>query len=192
MNLCLKQWGWVGASLGVFAERGKLAFPWFQGWLLAFVLALMAGCVFIPTPEHGLLSGRGAINEEDMVLLEVGQTTREQVLLRFGEPAAILDDERTLIYYWRVLRGYIVALASVGMNVWPIGKDYLFLMEFDDKGILKRFERTSLGLMESVAERVDQWTPLGSVKLSDIERTEESAISDTRGRFVINPAPKPD
>ena len=53
-------------------------------WLLPLLGLLVAGCV--PTVEHGLLAGRAEITKQDIRSLKVGNTTREDVLLRFGEP----------------------------------------------------------------------------------------------------------
>lgn len=49
------------------------------------------GCVIIPTPEHGLLEGRGKIEATDLAFLKKAETERQEVLLRFGEPDLILD-----------------------------------------------------------------------------------------------------
>ena len=73
--------------------------------LACIVLAAFAGCVVIPMPEHALLEGRGEIDESDIAFLEEGKTTREDVLLRFGEPDVVLRDQRILAYHWEVSKG---------------------------------------------------------------------------------------
>lgn len=154
------------------------------------VLALAyvsSGCVLLLTPEHGLRSGRGVISEGDLAFLEEGQTTREQVLLRFGAPAATLNGERVLLYHWQVVRGYLAwflacdrpcgAPPTAGARRIP--KDYLILLEFNDDGRLKRFERTSPRWFESVEKHVDRWMPPDSVKLAP----------STRGFFLVDYVP---
>lgn len=168
------------------------------GVSLALVSVALQGCVIlpVPTPEHGLLSGRGEITEADVAFLEAGKTTREELLLRFGEPSTSLNDERILVYHWQAVRGYVlVAVGGRGggdADAWPVPKDYLVLVEFDEHGRLRRSERTAAGLFESTAERVDKWTPPGSVKLGDVRRAAGPGRTAARGRFVIDPVPGPD
>lgn len=131
--------------------------------LFTLVAVALQGCVVlpIPTPEQGLIAGHGEITEVDAVGLEVGKTTREEVLLRFGEPSATLQDDRVFLYHWATARGVwfmIILYAPPPPGpVAPIPKDYLLLLEFDDSGRLRRFERTSLGFFESGPEHVDKW-----------------------------------
>lgn len=116
---------------------GNLAIPF-----LALASLSFHGCVIIPTPEHGLASGRGQITEADTGSLEVGKTTREEVLLRFGEPSASLDDEKIFIYDWSVIIGYWGAAAYVAVGGGNFTKRYQVTLEFDERGRLERHERT--------------------------------------------------
>lgn len=95
-------------------------------------LGVLTGCVVIPTPEHTLLEGRGKIEEADMAFLERAKTTREDVLLRFGEPDLILNQDRILVYHWAVSHGYWFVGAYYTGAGGPIPKDYLFMLEFDE------------------------------------------------------------
>ena len=117
-------------------------------------LALVSanGCMIIPTPESGLLAGRGKIEEADIAFLKVGVTTRENVLLRFGEPDAVLHDQRILAYYWAVSVGYIIVYNAGG----EIPKYYLFILEFDDAGLLKQAEISASG-WDTIEARLNKW-----------------------------------
>ena len=151
--------------------------PGWQLWkcLIRYCLPFLAGifligsvgCAMFPTPEHGLLKGRGKIDESDIAFLTVGKTTREDVLLRFGEPDLVLHDQHILIYRWSVIQGYMY-LVYYGAAGGPIPRDYLFMLEFDGEGRLKRFER--YGDYASVEKAIDKWTPSDSEKLYEIER----------------------
>ena len=81
-------------------------------FLTVIFLIGLVGCAIFPTPEHDLLEGRGKIDESDIAFLTVGKTTREDVLLRFGEPDLVLYDQRILIYRWSVIQGYIFAIGG--------------------------------------------------------------------------------
>jgi hypothetical protein len=138
--------------------------------LACIVLAAFAGCIVIPTPEHGLLKGRGKIDESDIAFLEEGKTTREDVLLRFGEPDVVMGDQRILVYHWEVSKGYWLLVAggpygAGGVAGGDIPKNYLFMLEFDEEGRLKRFERSG-SLWSKAQYRLDKWTPPDSEKLN--------------------------
>ena len=149
--------------------------------LACIVVAAFAGCIVIPTPEHGLLKGRGEIDESDIVFLEKGKTTREDVLLRFGEPDMVLDDQRILVYHWEVSKGIWLLVAAGpygagGVAGGDIPKNYLFMLEFDEEGRLKRYERSG-SLWSKAQYRLDKWTPSDSEKL-------------LRKIIMIDPTPK--
>jgi len=143
----------------------KRCFP----FLASFFLVALVGCVVIPTQEH-LIEGRGKIDESDIAFLTVSKTTREDVLLRFGEPDLILNDQRIMIYHWIVSHGYWLTGGGYSAVGGPISNDYLFMLEFDEEDRLKRFERSGRGVIEAMwfptLGRIDNWTPLGSKELS--------------------------
>ena len=103
---------------------------------------LPASCIIIPTPEHGLLEGRGEIDDSDIQFLKEGKTSEEEVLLKFGEPDLILSDQRTFVYHWQVAHGYWLAGGGYSGAGGPIPKDYFFMLEFDENGRLKHFEKS--------------------------------------------------
>jgi hypothetical protein len=107
--------------------------------LASLALCLAAGCMIIPMPEHGILAGRGKIDAAERNSISTGATSREDVLLRFGEPDAVIDDERIFVYYWVVSIGKFMIGGGYGpATVDEIPKYYLFTLEFDEKGRLKR------------------------------------------------------
>jgi len=131
--------------------------------LACIVLATFPGCVIIPTPEHDLLAGRGEIDESDIAFLEVGKTTREEVLLRFGEPDMVLDEECILAYYWMVSHGYWFVGGYYSGTGGVIPKNYLFILEFNEEGRLNRFERSG-SIFSAAQTRLEKWTPRGAEK----------------------------
>lgn len=133
--------------------------------LASIILIVFAGCAIIPTPEHSLIEGRGKINKSDIAFLTVSKTTKEDVLLRFGEPDMVLHDQRVLIYHWKVIHGYwIVAAPCPGCgNLGPILKNYSVMLEFDEQGHLKRFKRSG-SIWSDTLDRVGKWTSSESNK----------------------------
>ena len=138
--------------------------------------SMLAGCMVIPTPEHGLLQGRGKIEPTDTAFLQEAETTREEVVLRFGEPDMVLDHDRILIYHWAVSHGYWFAGGYYTAAGGPIPKEYLLMIEFDDQGLLKRFESTG-SIWTSAQSRIEQCAP------ADIQVS-------TREVILIDPAPE--
>jgi hypothetical protein len=118
--------------------------------LVSLVLLALAGCLAIPTPEHSLKAGHGQIKRKDLAPLKVGVTTREDVLLRFGEPDAITPDECIMAYWWRVISGYFCVGAPYGGGAaGPYCKDYILMFEFDPQSRLTRFTHSGSFTVES-------------------------------------------
>ncbi|NWJ40931.1 MAG: hypothetical protein HXX12_08160 [Geothrix sp.] len=72
-------------------------------------LSLSLGCVIWPFPTGSLLAGRGRITRDYAAPLQVGVTTREDALLRLGEPDEVLEGGKVLIYRWTEVRGFFAA-----------------------------------------------------------------------------------
>ena len=122
----------------LFYKPGRQLWRYLILRCLLFVCAVVVLASCIVTPEHGLLEGRGEIDDSDILLLEEGKSTSEEVLLKFGEPDLILHDQRTLVYHWQVVRGYKHGGYT---GAYTLSKDYLFILEFDGEGRLKRVEK---------------------------------------------------
>ena len=74
--------------------------------LLALTGLGLSGCIIIPTPSHG---GVGVIAKETIESFEPGKTTRADILLRLGEPAERLEEDRFFVYQWKRIHGYFFA-----------------------------------------------------------------------------------
>jgi len=64
-----------------------------------------SGCIIIPTPSHG---GVGLITKETIESIEPGKTTRADILLRLGDPAERLEEDRLFKYTWKEIQSYMV------------------------------------------------------------------------------------
>lgn len=69
-----------------------------------------------------------------------GYTSKEEVLLRLGEPDKVWADEKKFLYLWRVVgsKVYIWVFDQAGMEHIP--KTFLYFIEFDENNIIKRQE----------------------------------------------------
>lgn len=117
---------------------------------------LCVGCMIIPIPtrEHtpAEYCTRGEIEAEAFDFVRVGSTSREEVLLKLGEPDAVREDERRFLYRWVTVHGYLAwGTYGGGGDVAPIGvKRFDLLIEFDDQGVVKR-----LGDIKTWAENME-------------------------------------
>ena len=103
----------------------------------------LSACVIIPIPSdrHELQRGRGVITKTEMASLEIGKTTREEVLLRFGEPRGHFRDGKRFEYAWSVKVGYFAGVSEAAAGAGPVIRDYWVSLEFDEHGFLKSKER---------------------------------------------------
>ena len=107
---------------------------------LAVLLLLLAGCLLIPIPEHGdEHSLREPIKESSLQFMNVGSTTREEVLLNLGDPDLFSVG---FVYRWMTEYSFILILIGTGVgggraDVYSV---YELVIEFDDNGIVKHYE----------------------------------------------------
>ena len=103
--------------------------------LLALTGLGLSGCIIIPTPSHG---GVGVITKETIESFEAGKTTRADILLRLGDPAERLEEDRFFVYQWKRIHGYFFAgggysgIAAVLLATHSLG------IEFTPDNRLKR------------------------------------------------------
>lgn len=106
------------------------------------LLVLFIGCIILPTTEYVDRQGvktRSVITKESLEFIHLGNTTKEKVLLRLGEPDLVWKKEKIFLYRWVVAKG-IIAYASPGPGTPVFFKECLLLIEFDEKDIVKRYE----------------------------------------------------
>jgi outer membrane protein assembly factor BamE (lipoprotein component of BamABCDE complex) len=103
-----------------------------------FVLSLMLSSLFVlsgcsyKTIKHGT-----EITDDQVSTIVNGQTTKEDVIMRFGEPTRTMDNEKTFFYTWtRGSKGHIMNLGS--------GKAHskTLAIVFDDTNIVRNHNVT--------------------------------------------------
>lgn len=105
-----------------------------------FLLMLFSSaCIVIPTPEHRL-GGRVPCDEEKTAFLVKDTTSKEEVLLKLGEPDLVLSRERIFVYRWEMVAAYFAVGAYGGGAVGPIQRTHFLIIEFNDKNIVSRHE----------------------------------------------------
>ena len=124
--------------------------------ILILISGAQTGCI-IPIQEMDMDS-RNQVREGMLeTFLIPGKINRTEVLLQFGEPDFISDDECFFAYSWEVTRALWLAMGPLGgMTGGVIPKQYLVMMEFDNEGALWRVEKTAF-VVGSVQQTIDAW-----------------------------------
>lgn len=128
------------------------------------LLGASTGCLVVPTTEQGLLEGRSRIQAKDQTFLTPGKTTREEALLRLGEPDEVLNGETCFIYQWTVSVGFWFVVAQYNAAGGNIPRTHLLMLEFDPGGRLLRFEHKKV-IFSDRSATIDAWTPPEGEKL---------------------------
>lgn len=96
------------------------------------------GCLVWPFPTGQLLSGRGRIQPDYTEPLALGQATRQDVLLRLGEPDEVLEGGTVYLYRWTEVRGYFIILGYGNAATIPFPGPRHLRLDFDAEGRLVR------------------------------------------------------
>ena len=110
--------------------------------LLLVTLALLGstGCLIWPFPTGSILAGRGRVRQEDQSAFVVGKTTREDVLLRLGEPDEVLHGGTVFIYQWTEDAGFFAMGAHGSAVAIPFPSHHLLRLAFDAEARLVRLD----------------------------------------------------
>lgn len=126
--------------------------------IIAISLALTA-CIYIPTPEHGFVSGHAIIPQKEVVYLKnsIGLITLEEVLLKYGEPSKRYNEDEFICYGWERTQGYFVVGVAPGAGGHAnIEKRHWLCMQFDKLNKLTRVEEIEPFLFGDADEKRDQ------------------------------------
>ena len=144
-------------------------------WLALF----LTGC-YIPS------LGR-QISQEDLEFINVGSTTKSEVLERLGEPTA-LNEARFLVTEVESHRGIIIIGGPGQAGGFTLGgKSYRILLEFDENDIVTKFE-----LESSREEAGTTGFTIPSAKDSDVRLALSPREVLTQDREFISVAFSPD
>jgi hypothetical protein len=120
---------------------------------IAFGLIGLAACVVLPIPvDH--TKGRVV---DPKIPIEIGVTTRDEIIARAGEPDAIWEDEHVFAYNWEHAKLlWIVVLIRVGGESYSYN-DEMLLIQFDASGRVARAERVERPEKMSYGEFLRSW-----------------------------------
>jgi len=101
--------------------------------------SLSSGCIVVPVNFHAYGS-RHNVNEEVISALQPDTTTREYVLLTFGEPDYVSDDKNCFTYTWEKVKLLLLVGGGGAAHAGAIDCEYDLFLCFDGRGLLVRKE----------------------------------------------------
>ena len=118
------------------------------------VVGGLPGCILLPMPEHGLISGKGGVAEETLAALRSDRATRADVLLRLGEPSERREDDRVFVYGWKVKWGYGFVYFAGGATV---PKEKYAAIRFDDEAVVADVFLAEPRWLTSARSALEDW-----------------------------------
>lgn len=121
--------------------------------MLVCVIILFAGCLIIPTPEHG-----GSVITEDTInRFQKEKTTRAEVLLLLGDPVERRLEDRYFVYIWQRVAGYwFVGAYTTGVG-GEIPRTHYLCIEFTKDNRIKRFTHLRGISKDNARKQLEQW-----------------------------------
>ena len=115
----------------------------------AALTLLLTGCVIVPIPGSGHMSGRTQLTDEDLAAFQVGAATRADVLVRLGAADERREDDRVLVYSWEVPMALWFVLLPYGPGgIACSRRDAAF--RFDDGAVLRETKAVGTSLEDWV------------------------------------------
>lgn len=107
-----------------------------------------------------LLSGRRTTDEQTSPI-QIGVTTKDEIVSQLGAPDVFWVVERIFAYNWEMHQAVIAWLVSHGyqgaLGAAEIGKGCVLLIQFDQNDYVKRFEVTKRAMFESYGDHLIEW-----------------------------------
>ena len=107
--------------------------------VVAVLLAALglAGCIPIPIPMNKVTSGT-EITAEETAVIELGETTRQQIAARLGPPTLVWAEKRVIVYEWAKQRLMLLLLGYHWDAAIPSISRHRLLIEFDEADRVRR------------------------------------------------------
>ena len=129
---------------GSFFYRSVL----FSGFMLAFIC--ISNCMYIPTPTHSLTSTHGVVPNEIIASIKIGNTTREELVLKIGAPDRLYAGERFFVYEWTASEGVVAVGYGYSGGAAEVVRNHYLALEFDQRNKVVRYKHFSSGLIDSL------------------------------------------
>lgn len=103
----------------------------FRIGVAGILAANLAGCIIIPT-DYYAPGARQNLDDTPPENLVPTVTTREEILLKLGEPTRFSTDETEIWYETEKIKAWLI----IGDRGGEIRRRYFLILNFDTKGVL--------------------------------------------------------
>ncbi|WP_291298286.1 hypothetical protein [Elioraea sp.] len=123
---------------------------------------LLAACIVIPLPQgEGVVSEGREIAPGDAGTIALGRMSRPELVAALGEPAAIWEERRVLIYAWDRVQLKLLWIIAGGMRaaggIVDVPTHHLLLVQLDDHDVVTRAERCTRPMHEGFGDFLRTW-----------------------------------
>ena len=108
--------------------------------LAAVALLLLGGCLVIPVKNYPSAGSRGNISAATTDRLQVGVSTKEEIILLLGEPDSMSEDGCRMGYAWNRVKARWAVWTGVTAIGGEIARSYVMSLTFDADGRLLKTE----------------------------------------------------
>ena len=122
-------------QLALLLQCCRSSYPWI---FPVVFLSLTSGCLLIPTDYHDV-GVRHNINEKTPDLFKPATSTKEEILLKLGEPDFASDDGRRIGYAWTKVKALLIVASTGGSGVAEFKRSYVLQVSFDDCNRVSNF-----------------------------------------------------
>jgi hypothetical protein len=126
--------------------------------IVPLLAAGLSACIAVPIPQDHV---HGRVAAVDPLTIKAGETTREDILLRMGDPDVILVDERVFAYEWdHVKWGVLWFIGGQGGGtggVIEVPTHEMFLVQFDGNSRVRRADHAVRPKDAALGEFLRAW-----------------------------------
>jgi hypothetical protein len=140
---------WPTARLGALA-------------LAAAAVATLPACVVVPLPQgDGVVIEGREVAPVDAATIALGAMLRADLVAMLGEPAAIWEERRVLVYAWDRVHLKLLWIIAGGMRaaggIVDVPTHYLLLVQLDERDVVTRTERCIRPMQETFGHFLRAW-----------------------------------
>jgi hypothetical protein len=110
--------------------------------LMVLTLLVIGGCLILPVGHK--TTGQD-IRDADLAFIELGVTTKSQIVERLGEIFASFEEHNVIAYFWFTKTEFIWVVIGAGAagagHVGSYRQNYAVYIQFDSNEKVKRFQR---------------------------------------------------
>jgi hypothetical protein len=141
----------------VLGARGSAA-----RWLVLVAVAILPGCIVVPLPQgEGVVTEGREVPREPTSAIQIGRMSRAELIASLGEPAAIWEERRILVYAWDRVHTKVLWILAGGLRaaggLIDVPTHYLLLVQLDDDDHVSRAERCVRPLSVGFGAFLREW-----------------------------------